>query len=191
MRPLTYYVGMSLDGFIAGPGGEVDDFPVSDDHVEHMVATFPEVLPTHARRHLEVDDRPNRRFDTVVMGRGTYEPALAIDVTDPYAHLRTVVVSRDPDIARGDERITVTDDPVAAVRALKADRSDLGVWLAGGGQLAGALADEIDELVVKVYPLVLGDGVRPIDGDFAARHLVLGGSRTFDSGCTELTYRRA
>lgn len=190
MRPFTYYIGTSLDGYIAGPADEIDGFPVSDDHVAHMIDTYPEVLPTHVRRHLDVDDRPNRRFDTVVMGRRTYDPALAIDVTDPYAHLRTYVVSGDPEVTRGDPAVTVTDNPIGLVRDLKAEDSSSGIWLAGGGRLAGQLADEVDEVIVKVYPVILGDGVRAVDGAFAFRTFELVGSQTFASGCTVLEHRR-
>ncbi len=38
-------------------------------------------------------DAPNLRFDTVVMGLGTYRPALDAGLTSPYAHLRQYVVS--------------------------------------------------------------------------------------------------
>ena len=52
----------------------------------------------------------------------------------------------------------VPGDPVGLVRRLKR-RPGAGVWLAGGGRLAGALLGEIDELVIKRYPVVLGVGI--------------------------------
>jgi hypothetical protein len=75
MRKLTYYLGSSLDGFIAAPDGSIDAFPVTQDVIEFMAADYPETLPTHLREQLGVT-APGRRFDTVVMGRNTYAPAL-------------------------------------------------------------------------------------------------------------------
>lgn len=192
MRHLTYYVGTTLDGHAAGPGDEVEHFPVSQDHLDHMVATYPEVLPTHVRAALGVDpDAPNRRWDTVVQGRRTYQPALDAGITSPYAHLRQYVASSTLDPAT-DPAVTVVTDPVATVRALKAEDGGLGVWLAGGGTLAGALAEEIDELVVKVYPLLTGSGRPFFTGAFSPRTFELVDvSPPFESGCVVMTYRRA
>jgi len=59
----------------------------------------------------------------------------------------------------GEPGLTVLrGDPVGHVRDLK--RHDgLGVWLCGGSTLAGELQAEIDELVVKINPVVAGDGL--------------------------------
>lgn len=194
MRHLTYYVGTTLDGHAAGPGDEVDFYPVSQDHLEHMVATYPEVLPTHVRVDLGVDpETPNLRWDTVVQGRRTYQMALDAGITNPYAHLRQYVVSSTLDPAT-DPAVTVVTDPVGTVRRLKAEPSEdggLGVWLAGGGTLAGALADEIDELVVKVYPVLAGSGRPFLTGAFSPRTFELVDvSPPFRSGCVVMSYRR-
>lgn len=190
MRSLTYYVGSSLDGVIAGPAGEVDLYPLSDDHLEHMVSTYPEVLPTHIRQQMGIDDRPNRRFDTVIMGSGTYQPALDIGVTSPYSHLRTFVATARTDLPE-DVSVTVTPTPLATVRQLKAEDGPLDLWLCGGGRLAATLADEIDRLILKLYPVVAGGGIRLFQGGYAPWDLSLVGSQTFESGCTVLTYERA
>lgn len=189
MRPLTYYIGASLDGYIAGPGGEIDFFPVSDDHVQQMVETYPEVLPTHVRKHLGMDDAPNRRFDTVLMGRGTYQPALDIGITNPYAHMRTYVASTRHDLPE-DAAVTIVHDPVATVQELKAEDSSSGIWLAGGGTLAGALMCEIDELIVKLYPVLAGAGIPALAGGFAPAAFQLVDRATVSSGCLILTYER-
>ncbi|MEU2033368.1 dihydrofolate reductase family protein [Nocardia amamiensis] len=166
MRKLVYFVGLSVDGYIAGPNGEIDFYPVADDMWEWMRAEYPETLPTHVRPHVGLDvEAPNQKFDTLVMGRGTYDPALSIGVTSPYAHMKQYVVSStlgridDPGVE------LVERDPVGLVRELK--RQDgMDIWLAGGGKFAAALLEEIDELVIKSYPVVAGTGVPGFAGEF-------------------------
>ncbi|MQA97504.1 MAG: hypothetical protein GEV11_23785 [Streptosporangiales bacterium] len=114
------------------------------------------------------------------MGRGTYEPGLAIGITSPDAHLRQYVVSTtqeelDPAVP------IVREDPVGLVRRLKAE-DGLDIWLGGGGKLAATLRDEIDELILKRNPLVLGSGIPLFDGPFAPQTFVPADSRDFDSG---------
>ena len=41
MRKLVYYIGATLDGYIAGPGGEVDFFPLSDEMAAWIKTSFP------------------------------------------------------------------------------------------------------------------------------------------------------
>jgi hypothetical protein len=105
VRALTYYVGVSLDGFIAAPDGSIDAFPVTEDVMEFIADQYPETLLTHMREQLGIT-APGWRFDTVVMGRNSPEP-------QPH---------------------TVPDDPVGLVRHLKR-QPGAGVWLAGGGHL--------------------------------------------------------
>ena len=188
MRKLTYYVGTSLDGYIAGPDGSIDFYAVGEDLLKWFISDYPEVLPTHVRKQLGVTAE-NRHFDTVVMGRATYEPALKVGITSPYAHLRQYVVSAtlkehsDPAVE------LVTRDPLARVRALKQEQGK-GIYLAGGGKLAGALLPEIDELVLKVYPVVAGAGVPLFDAGFSPTQFRLVGTRPFESGTVVLTYAR-
>ncbi len=187
MRALTYFVATSVDGFIAGPGGQFDFFPMEGDHIQAQVEALPETLPKHVRDMFGVPTRI-ARFDTVVMGRGTYEPGLSAGFSDPYAPLRTVVFSRSlPAKEEGALRITA-EDPVKVVRALKAEAGK-DLWLCGGGKLASVLRDEIDELVVKVNPVLTGgEGIRLFEGDFSPSKLRLRSHRAFDSGVVWLTF---
>ncbi|MGY1593842.1 dihydrofolate reductase family protein [Geodermatophilus sp. SYSU D00708] len=189
MRDLVYYIGLSLDGFIAGPDDQVDFYPASEPYQQWMATEFADALPTHVRRHLGIDATLNRRFDTVVMGRRTYEPALQLGVTSPYAHLRQFVVSRT--LESRDPRVTVVrDDPVAAVRALKQEETGFDVYLAGGGRLAGQLLDEIDRLVVKYYPVVAGAGRTAFGDRFAPTRFELDQVQTHPGGNAVLYYSR-
>jgi dihydrofolate reductase len=152
VRTLTYYIGASVDGFIAGPDGTVDFLMALADHevLERIVRDYPDTLPTHVRGAFGLGADP-QRFDTVLMGRATYEPALREGIDDPYAHLRTYVFSNTLGDSESDNVTVVRDDPRGFVNALKAG-GGRDIWLAGGGRLAGALLPEIDELVVKIYP---------------------------------------
>ncbi len=190
MRKLVYYVATSIDGYIAGPGGEVDFYPVADDLAAHMNTHYPETVPAHVRPHFGVAlDAPNVRFDTVLMGRGTYQPALDAGITSPYAHLRQYVVSRTiPEIADPAVEL-VAGDPVELVQRLKKE-DGLDIWLCGGGILASALLPEIDELIVKNYPVVAGAGIPVFTGDFRPHQFSFSGSRTFSNGTIVTTYRR-
>jgi dihydrofolate reductase len=189
MRQLVYYIGQSIDGFIAGPGDEVDFFPMSDEYTTWMFSQYGDALPSHARQLGRIADVPNSRFDTIVMGRRTYQPALDVGITSPYAHLRQYVVSRS--IESPDPAVTIVDgDPVEFVRGLKAEDSELDIYLAGGAGLAGALLPEIDRMVVKQYPMVIGSGVPLFTTAFAPVAFELTDVQTFGSGHVVLDYRR-
>ena len=190
MRSVTYYVAASADGYIAGPDGQFDFFSFDGDLADWILKEYPETLPVHAREALGIADRDNRRFDTVVMGRRTYQPALDAGIASPYPHLRQIVFSTT--LATSSTSVEVTGtDPLARVRELKDSGSGAGIWLAGGGLLAGALSTEIDELVIKRNPIVLGDGVPLVDGSFAPQPFDRTSSRTFDTGVVVEVYRRA
>ncbi len=90
---------------------------------------------------------------------------LAAGLLDAYPHLRHLMVSRSL-ADRDDLPVEVVDgDPVERIRQLKAEEG-LDIWLVGGGTLAHALRPEIDRLVPKVNPSVIGDGKRLFEGPF-------------------------
>lgn len=188
MRSLTYYVAASTDGYIAGPDGQFDFFAFDGDLAAWIIDEYPETLPVHAREALGIADLDNRHFDTVVMGRGTYQPALDAGIASPYPHLRQLVVSSTLPTG-GDAVEVVRADPCERVRELKRTEG-AGIWLAGGGRLAAELRTEIDELVIKRNPIVLGAGIPLVHGSFSPQPFDRVGSRSFDGGVVVETYRR-
>ncbi|GGV40306.1 deaminase [Kitasatospora herbaricolor] len=194
MRKLVYYVAVTLDGYIAGPGGEYDFFPLGDekqaaDYAGWTNARYPETLPGFLRAAHGLTDAPNQRFDTVLMGLGSYRPGLDAGFPSPYAHLRQYVVSSTlaPDT---DPAVTVVAaDPLALVRELKREDGQ-DIWLCGGGLLAGALLPEIDELIIKSYPVVAGSGIPVFNGDFSPTLFEVTDRTSFDNHVTMTWFAR-
>lgn len=189
MRQLTYFIATTLDGRIAAPDGSADVFPVDPAYLAALAQDWGDAFPTafHAAGGTQA---PRTRFDTVVMGRGTFEPALAAGVSDPYAHLDTYVYSSSLDPAGLPDVHVVNADAIAHVRALKAGDGG-GIWLCGGGRLSATLVGEIDRLVVKLNPVTVGQGRALFEGPFAPERWRLVSSRTFDLGVVLLEYVRA
>ncbi|GAA4922651.1 dihydrofolate reductase [Nonomuraea thailandensis] len=188
MRKLVYYIATSIDGYIAGPGGEYDFYPVADDMAAAMNEQYPETVPTPVREQIGFE-APNRRFDTILMGRGSYEPGLAAGYTSPYAHLRQYVVSSTIKSIDDPAVELVPGDPLGLVRRLKQEEG-LDIYLCGGGSLAAQLLPEIDEMVVKCYPVVAGAGIPAFHGAFSPTRFTLTGTRTFSNGTVVMTYTR-
>lgn len=191
MRKLVYYVAVSLDGYIARNDGGFDFFLQEGDHFAELFASYPETIPVHIRSKLGLSDEA-KCFDTVLMGRATFEVGLKEGITNPYAPLRQIVFSRslrespDPNV-----EVVEPDDPVDFVRGLKAEAGKgKDIWLCGGADLASTLFPEIDELVLKVNPVLLGEpGIPLFAGSVGDHRLELAKGQLFGSGVLIGRYR--
>lgn len=142
MRLLRYSVAMSLDGFIAGPKGEYDWIVTDPDFDWNALWA---------------------QFDTLLMGRRTYEVALTRFESLEKMGKRVVVVSSTLNPAQHPFVTVVADAVPEAVAALKAEtgpRSQKDIWLMGGGALFRSLLDAglVDGVEVAVMPVMLGSG---------------------------------
>ena len=142
------------------------------------------------RRATGTDDLTNQKYDTIIQGRASYDIALEMGATSPCAHMREYVASRSLKESPDPHVEIVADGLVGKVRELKAEDGDLGIYLCGGSQLAGALIDEVDELVIKTYPVVLGTGMPMFGSGIAVSEFTLGELRTFKNGVMVRTYSR-
>jgi dihydrofolate reductase len=171
MQNVHYYVATSVDGFIARRDGSFDCFLTDGDHV----AAFLEDLAC---------------YDTVLMGRRTYEIGVRLGVTDPYPALRSIVFSRTMTATLNPRVELARSSASERVRALKASPGR-GIYLCGGSELAGALFADglVDELILKVNPVVLGSGIPLVSMAGGAITLTPLAQRVFGSGVVMLRYR--
>ncbi|MFD3444403.1 dihydrofolate reductase family protein [Microbacteriaceae bacterium 4G12] len=188
MRELIYYVAVSLDGFIAAPDGSYEALSREGDHTEVLTTTYADAIPAHVLSAIGVT-APGTLFDTVIQGWNSYANAYDVGITRPYAHLREYVATRTRHDAP--DGVTYTNDPAATVKELKA-QDGLNIYLCGGGGLAGTLLPEIDRLILKRHPVVMGAGI-PLFGNrryqphaFQRVH-----EREFRSGVCITEYSRA
>ncbi|PAY24224.1 deaminase [Dietzia natronolimnaea] len=192
MRKLVYYIAVTADGFIAGPDGHTDFFPLEGDHMAWLIERYPETIPGHVRGAMGLADTAPRAFDTVLLGRRTHQVAVDAGLASGYPHLRQYVVTHRPADLPDEQGLTASDeDPVTVARRLKAEDSPLDIWLCGGGELAGALVGEIDEIRLKINPVLIGAGRPLISGPVPALPLVVRRRIGFDSGVSYVEYERA
>jgi dihydrofolate reductase len=187
VRELVYYVAATLDGFIAREDGSFDDFPWDDDFVASLRELYPETFPAPMRP--TATRAENRRFDTVLMGRHTYEVGLRQGLTNPYPTLDQFVFSHTMRESPDPAVTLISDDGLPRVAEMK-EQSGLAIWICGGSSLATALfsAGLIDSLVVKLNPIVFGAGIPLFGQPLPKGALLLDSSRAYGGGHVLLEY---
>jgi dihydrofolate reductase len=171
MRALKYHVACTADGFIAHADGTIDGFLLEGEHVADFLASY-------------------KGFDTVLMGRKTYEVGLREGKTNPYPMLRSYVFSRAMKASPDPNVTLISQNAVEVVRGL---RSEAGkdIWLCGGADLAATFCKLglIDELVLKVNPVLFGSGIPLFGGAIQQSALQLVDSKVYGNGVVLLRYR--
>ena len=170
MRKLKYYVAISVDGFIARPDGSFDGFLMEGEHVTEFAESLSE-------------------FDAVLMGRKTYEVGLSFGVTNPYPQLKQYVFSASWSESPDENVQLVSADTVSFVSELKQQTGN-DIWLCGGASLASALlvAELVDEVIVKLNPVIFGTGISLFENANSMRALNLLSSKSYDNGVLLLHY---
>jgi len=173
-RPtVSVFLGLSLDGFIAGPAGELDFLsavatdPPEDTGYDALMATC----------------------DAIAMGRNSYDKVATFDPW-PYAGKRVIVLTgRDLAPRAGVER---AHGDLATVLGALAAQQVRHVYLDGGDAVRQALrAELVDTLTLSWVPIVLGKGIKLFDETLPFSRWRLESGRHFPSGLVQARYRRA
>jgi dihydrofolate reductase len=138
-RRVRYRVVASLDGYIAGPNGELDWI------LHDPTLSF---------------DSLYKGVDTVLLGRRTFELTQTPGAPAWPSSWKIYVFSRTLRPTSGGNVTFVRDNAGAAVAAMRS-QPGLDIWLFGGGDLFASLlaAGVVDEVEVAVMPVLLGGGI--------------------------------
>lgn len=173
MNKIVYYVATSLDGFISGVNGDISKFLPHGDAVEKYQADL-------------------LNFETVIMGRKTYEFGYQFGLVPgrpAYPHMEHYIFSETLQIENLSKTVHIEKMSVERIKEIVAT-SKTDVYLCGGGACAGWLLDNglINQLKLKLNPIVLGDGVRLFGNSKTSLVAKLIEKESIESGIQFLTY---
>ena len=144
MQFIIYDVAVSIDGYIAGPDGDISAFAESGAVVDDYQARL-------------------KTYSCAIMGRATYEFGYQFGLTpgaNPYPHMDCYVFSQTFEIPADSDVQIVRNRTKETIADLKAQQGG-PVYLCGGSHFAGSLLawGLIDILRLKRAPAILGGGV--------------------------------
>jgi len=172
-RRVIVHIGTSADGYIARPDGDLE-----------WLTSRP------APKGFYGMDAFMKSVDTKLLGRKTYEASLRMGAKFNSGS-PTFVFSRHAPPAAAPSGVEFVKDAIGPfINRLRAQPGK-DIWLMGGGDLIASFLDAraIDEFVISVAPVFIGEGIPLI----ARRHrhvpLVLHSVERFEDGLVQLRYR--
>lgn len=173
MRQLVYHIACSVDGYIADPNGGVGSFLMQGQHADDFIQSLGD-------------------FDGVIMGSNTYTFGYAYGLKpgEPaYPGLTHYIVSEGLNFNESSQVRLIKNDVLKQLSSLKA-MAGKPLWLCGGGNLAGQLANAglIDRLILKVNPAVLGAGIPLFENLQKPLKLALEDAKSYKNGVQLLSY---
>jgi dihydrofolate reductase len=184
MRKVIYSMGVSLDGFIAGPGGEID-WSAPDEELHRFHNEQTRELGAHfcGRRLYE----EMLYWETADQNPSAGEPEL--EFARIWQDLPKIVFSNTLEKVEGNARLATGGVAEEVAKLKEQPGKDLAV---GGAGLASTFAELglIDEYRLFVSPVVLGGGTPYFPALEERIDLELVETRTFGSRVVYLRYRR-
>lgn len=172
-RQLVFYIAMSLDGYIAKPNDDLSFLSiVAKEGEDYGYAAFVATV------------------DTVILGRKTYNWVMKQVDTFPHADKKAYIITRTPKPAIGNTEF-YTGSLTELVAQLK-NEPGKNIFCDGGAEIVNELlkADLIDEMIISVIPVLVGNGTRLFKDGRPEQQLQLVQAKSFDTGLVQLHYSR-
>ena len=172
-RKVIVHIGTSADGYIARPDGDLD-----------WLTSRPAPAGFYGMNAFM------KTIDTMLVGRKTYEMSLRLGAKFDSTS-RTIVFSRRPPPGDAPARVEFVNGAIGPFMNRLREEPGKDIWLMGGGDLIASFLDEqaIDELVISVAPVFIGDGIPLIARRFRHQPLELLSVERFEDGLVQLHYR--
>ena len=172
-RKVIVHIATSADGYIARPDGDLE-----------WLTSRPAPAGFYGLSAF------TQTIDTKVLGRKTYEMSLRLGAKFDAQHPH-LIFSRQAPRANAPSGVAFVSEAIGPfVNRLRAQPGK-DIWLMGGGEIIASFLDEqaIDEFVITVVPVFIGEGI-PL---LARRHrhtpLELLASERFENGVVQNRYR--
>lgn len=187
MRKLILFMHTSLDGFVAGPNGEMDWINADDEMFEFA-------------------GKQTEQADTALYGRKTYEmmnsywPTAGqlpnaskhdIEHSQWYNSVLKVVLSKTMDGSGLENTLVISDNLSKNIKELK-EKNGKNILIFGSATSSHALFKEglIDDFWLFVNPIVIGQGIPLFKGITEPKKLKLEESKTYTCGVIGLHYSK-
>lgn len=175
MRKLSLFIATSLDGYIAKPNDDLSFLKlVEKEGEDYGYAEF------------------TTNIDTIILGRKTYDYVLKEIGSSYYDNgLRDVYVITRTERPRTGKTTFFTGKLSELVQQLKSE-SGKNIYCDGGAEIINELLknDLVDEFNISIIPVLVGSGTRLFKDGRPEQLFELVSAKTFDTGLTQLHYRR-
>jgi dihydrofolate reductase len=166
---------MSLDGYIAKPNNDLSFLKlVEKEGEDYGYAKFTDTI------------------DTLIVGRKTYDYVLQEIGLSHYDNgQRDVYVITRTERPQAGRTIFYTGNITELVKQLKSEKGK-NIYCDGGAEVINELLkhDLIDELIISVIPVLIGNGTRLFKDNRPEQILEFTEAKTFDTGLIQLHYKR-
>lgn len=173
-RKLILYIATSLDGYIATKEGDISWLSIVE---------------------VAGEDYGYQKFvdsvDTVIMGRKTYDKVLSFGIEFPHKDKVCFVLSNSKH--GKDDNVTFYSGSIPKLILNLKNQPGKDIYCDGGAETVLELlkANLIDQFVISVIPVILGDGIRLFQAfESEKTRLDLIEVKTFESGLVQLWYKR-
>lgn len=175
MRKISLFIATSLDGYIAKPNDDLSFLKlVEKEGEDYGYAEFTDTV------------------DTLIIGRKTYDYVLKEIGPSHYDNgerdVYVITRTERPQVGR---TIFYTGSLPELVARLKSE-SGKNIYCDGGAEVINELLkhDLIDEFIISVIPVLLGNGTRLFNDGRPEQAIEFITAKTFETGLTQLYYKR-
>lgn len=172
-RKLILYISMSVDGFIATKDDDLSWLSVVEE---------------------EGEDYGYKKFndtvDTYIVGRKTYDTILKLTggIFPQSEKHKCFVLTREERVY--ENGVTFYNGDIEKLISELKNEVGENIYCDGGGQIVKFLMDKnlIDEYIISVIPIILGDGKRLFIGESPMINLKAVSSKQYESGLIQIHY---
>lgn len=175
MRKLSLFIAASLDGYIAKPNDDLSFLKaVEKEGEDYGYSDFTATI------------------DTLIIGRKTYDYVVKEIVAAHYdnGQREVFIITRTPRPSVG-KTTFYTGNLNELIQRLKS-QDGKNLYCDGGAEVINELMqnDLIDEYIISIVPVLLGNGTKLFKDGRPEQLLEFVKSKSFDTGLTQLHYRR-